>query len=113
MVEGAGGIKGRPFLDGTNTIAQIAQALSGELSLAATFAAIRRFAAYSVLADGPAALSGGELAFWDALGATPPAVAEGGPPRPARGGAGAGGAAAPRPWARAPGGARVAGAARA
>jgi oxazoline/thiazoline synthase len=68
LVQGAGAVPVLPYLDGSRTTAQIAQALAGELPPAATFGAVRRYAAYNVLADGPSGLPGGERAFWDALG---------------------------------------------
>jgi bacteriocin biosynthesis cyclodehydratase domain-containing protein len=68
LIQGAGAVRVLPYLDGSRTIAQIAQELAGDLPLAATFGAVRRYAAYNVLADGPSALPGGEQAFWDALG---------------------------------------------
>ena len=67
LIQGTGAVKVLPYLDGQHTVAQIAEALASELSLAATVGAIRRFAAYDVLAEGPGPLPGGELAFWDAL----------------------------------------------
>jgi len=78
LVQGPGAVRVLPYLDGSHTTAQIAQALSGELPPAATFGAIRRYAAYNVLTDGPGSPAGGERAFWDALGAdcaaAPPSV---------------------------------------
>jgi bacteriocin biosynthesis cyclodehydratase domain-containing protein len=68
LVQGAGAVRVLPYLDGSRTIAQIAQELSGELPPGATFSAVRRYAAYDVLADGPSSLADGERAFWDALG---------------------------------------------
>ncbi len=67
LIQGTGPVKILPYLDGRHTVPQIAEALSSELSLAGTVGAIRRFAAYDVLADGPGAPTGGELAFWDSL----------------------------------------------
>ena len=72
LIQGAGAVRVLPYLDGSHTTAQIAQALAGELSPAATFGAIRRYAAYNALADGPSSLAGGERAFWDALSTDAP-----------------------------------------
>ncbi len=75
ILKGTGVVKVLPYLDGRHTIAQIAQALSGELSAAMVFSAIKKFAAYHVLADGVGGPGGGERAFWDALGVEPPQAA--------------------------------------
>jgi bacteriocin biosynthesis cyclodehydratase domain-containing protein len=80
LIQGAGAVRVLPYLDGSHTTAQIAQALAGELTPTATFGAVRRYAAYNVLADGPSSLPDGERAFWDALGghsAASPAAAVG------------------------------------
>src|ERR1700689_4012991 len=68
LIQGAGAVRVLPYLDGSRTMAQIAQELSGELPPAAAFGAVRRYAAFNVLADGPSSLPAGERAFWDALG---------------------------------------------
>jgi bacteriocin biosynthesis cyclodehydratase domain-containing protein len=68
LIQGAGAVRVLPYLDGSRTIAQIAQELAGELPLAVTFGAVRRYAAYNALADGPSGLPDGEQAFWDAIG---------------------------------------------
>ena len=78
LIQGAGAVRVLPYLDGSHTTAQIAQALAGELPPATTFGAVRRYAAYNVLADGPSSLTGGERAFWDALGTDADADADGG-----------------------------------
>jgi oxazoline/thiazoline synthase len=67
LIQGPGAVRVLPYLDGRHTTAQIAQALAGELPPTATFVAVRRYAAYNVLADGPSSLPDGERAFWDAL----------------------------------------------
>jgi len=72
IIQGIGAVKVLPYLDGKHTIAEIATALSGELPIAAVFGAIKKFGAYRVLADGADDLSGGERAFWDALGLDTP-----------------------------------------
>ncbi len=69
LIQGAEAVRVLPYLDGSHTTAQIAQALSSELPPAATFGAVSRYAAYNALADGPSGLADGEQAFWDALGA--------------------------------------------
>ncbi|WP_378786250.1 TOMM precursor leader peptide-binding protein [Nonomuraea fastidiosa] len=67
----AGAGKVLPYLDGRHTVAEIAAALSDELPLMQTLMAIRKFAAYGVLADGRAEWPEHTLAFWDAQGIDP------------------------------------------
>lgn len=67
--EGAG--KVLPYLDGRHTVAEIAASLSDELPLMQTLMAIRKFAAYGVLADGRPDWPEHTLAFWDAQGIDP------------------------------------------
>jgi bacteriocin biosynthesis cyclodehydratase domain-containing protein len=71
VIEGQGPIAVLPYLDGRHTIAQIAQAVGGQLSLPQTFAAIRKFGAFGQLADGRPDLPAHEIAHWDTLGIDP------------------------------------------
>ena len=71
IIQGTGAVKVLPYLDGRHTVTEIALALSGELPIAVVFGAIKKFEAYRVLADGAGGVSGGERAFWDALGIEP------------------------------------------
>jgi len=75
LVQGAGPVAVLPYLDGRHGIGEIAQAVGGKLSLAQTLAAIRKFDAFGVLADGRPDLAEHELAHWDALGLEPAAAA--------------------------------------
>jgi oxazoline/thiazoline synthase len=75
LVQGRGPVVVLPYLDGRHAIGEIAQAAGGELSLAQTLAAIRKFDAFGVLAEGRPDLSEPELAYWDALGLDPAAAA--------------------------------------
>jgi oxazoline/thiazoline synthase len=106
LIQGAEAVRVLPYLDGSHTTTQIAQALAGELPPTATFSAVRRYAAYHVLADGPSSLPDGEQAFWDALSrdSAVGAVSAAGPVSAAGGPSAAGNAALPdgdaaaRPW---------------
>src|SRR5579884_3408232 len=64
VIEGRGPVAVLPYLDGRHTIAQIARAVGGELSLPQAFAAIRKFAAFGQLADGRPDLPEHEIAHW-------------------------------------------------
>jgi len=74
LVQGRGPAVVLPYLDGRHTIPEIAQAVGGELSLAQTLAAIRKFDTFGHLADGRPDLSDHELAHWDELGLDPAAA---------------------------------------
>ncbi len=74
LITGRGSATVLPYLDGAHTIAQIAQAVSGELSLPETLTAVRKFEAYGQLADGRPELPDEEIAHWDALGVDPAAA---------------------------------------
>lgn len=58
-------------MDGRHTVAEIAATLSGELPLTQTLTALRKFAAFGVLAEGRPDWPEGTLAFWDAQGIDP------------------------------------------
>jgi ribosomal protein S12 methylthiotransferase accessory factor len=71
LITGRGSAAVLPYLDGEHTIAQIAQAVSGELSLPETLSAVRKFEAFGQLAEGRPELPDQEIAHWDALGIDP------------------------------------------
>lgn len=71
VIEGRGPVTVLPYLNGRRTIAQIAQAVAGDLSLPQAFAAIRKFEAFGQLADGCPDLPDHEIAYWDARGIDP------------------------------------------
>lgn len=75
MVRGAAPVAVLPYLDGTLTIADIAEQLAGRVSPMQVFAAIRRFDAAGHLADGRSDMPEREIAFWDAQGIDPAVVA--------------------------------------
>ncbi|MFG1971167.1 TOMM precursor leader peptide-binding protein [Nonomuraea fuscirosea] len=70
-VQAAGAGRLLPYLDGRHTVAEIAATLSGELPLTQTLTALRKFAAFGVLAEGRPDWPEGTLAFWDAQGIDP------------------------------------------
>jgi oxazoline/thiazoline synthase len=75
LVQGAGAVAVLPYLDGRHTLADIALALSSTLSLPEVLLAVRKYQASGQLADGRPDLPDGALAYWDAAGADPHAVA--------------------------------------
>ena len=76
LVQGAGPVAVLPYLDGRHTVADIALALSSRLSLPEVLFAIRKYEASGQLADGRPDLPEPALAYWDAAGLDPYAVAE-------------------------------------
>jgi ribosomal protein S12 methylthiotransferase accessory factor len=77
MIQGRPAVLVLPYLDGTRTVAEIAQALAGTLSIVETFAALRRYEAAGHLAEGSPDLPEPQLAYWDALGIDPAAMLAG------------------------------------
>lgn len=71
VIAGRGPVTVLPYLDGHHTIGQIAQAVSPQLSLMETLAAIRKIGAFGQLADGRPDLPDHEIAYWDARGIDP------------------------------------------
>jgi oxazoline/thiazoline synthase len=74
LIEGRAPIAVLPYLDGHHTIAQIAHAVGGRLTLPQTFAAIQKIATFGQLADGCPDLPDHQIAHWDELGVDPGAA---------------------------------------
>ena len=74
LITGRGSAAVLPYLDGRHTIAQIAEAVSGDLSLPETLTAVRKYEAFGQLAEGRPELPDQEIAHWDALGLDPGAA---------------------------------------
>ncbi|MET7618148.1 TOMM precursor leader peptide-binding protein [Streptomyces sp. NPDC005408] len=74
LVQGRAAALLLPYLDGTRTVPDIIQLLSGTLSIAETLTALRRYEAAGHLAEGRPDLPEPQLAYWDAQGIDPAAV---------------------------------------
>ena len=74
MITGRGSAAVLPYLDGRHTMAEIAAAVGGQLSLPETLMAVRKYEAFGQLAEGHPGLPEHEIAHWDALGVEPGAA---------------------------------------
>ncbi|MDI2130083.1 TOMM precursor leader peptide-binding protein [Yinghuangia seranimata] len=75
LVAGEAAVALLPYLDGTHQVGEIAAALSGRVPLTALLTTLRRYETAGHLAEGRPRLPESALAFWDAQGVDPAAVA--------------------------------------
>lgn len=76
LVQGAAAVRILPYLDGRHTAGEVAEALSGELSLVEVLSALQKYEKMGHLGDGLPDLPGAELAYWEFLGVDPHLAAE-------------------------------------
>lgn len=71
LVQGTGSVKVVPYLDGSHTTAEIAQALSSELPLTQVLSAVRKYEGMGHLGEGLPDSTAAEVAYWEFLEADP------------------------------------------
>ena len=75
LIQGEEPVALLPLLDGRSDVVEIVQQLAGRIPLPRILTALRRYEAAGDLAEGHPGLPDSELAFWDAQGVDPAAVA--------------------------------------
>jgi bacteriocin biosynthesis cyclodehydratase domain-containing protein len=75
LIQGEEPVALLPLLDGRSDVVEIVQQLAGRIPLPRIITALRRYEAAGYLAEGHPGLPDSELAFWDAQGVDPAAVA--------------------------------------